>query len=247
MSRSTYPLSMHRLAPEDLRMRELPPKPDQLPTSVDLRPKMPPVYDQGTLGSCTANALMAAIEYDDPGYMGSRLFCYFNERAAEGDTPDDAGARLCDGVATLERFGVCPEAMWPYDISKFTVQPPAECYSAASSHKVLQAHNVPQDMDSMKHCLSSGFPFVVGITVFSSFESQQVAQNGVVPLPTPMDSCLGGHAVLCVGYDDARGCWIMRNSWSAGWGDQGYFYLPYTYLLDHGLATDLWTITAVQP
>ena len=206
---------------------------------------MPPVYDQGQLGSCTANALCAAVQYAVPAVYGSRLFVYYNERKLENDIPDDAGATLTDGVLCLERYGVCMDSDWPYDVSKFATAPPAACYAAAAKHRVAMAYRVPPDAAAMKRVLASGFPFVTGIAVYASFESAAVACTGVVSMPSVStgETCLGGHAVLCVGYDDARGRWIMRNSWGSRWGDRGYFYLPYAYLLTPSLASDMWAIT----
>lgn len=215
------------------------------PGAVDLRPKMPPVYDQGQLGSCTANALCAALQCAHPTRpMGSRLFLYYNERRMEDDVPDDAGAQLSDGVSCLETVGVCPESEWPYVVSKFAVAPPSRCYIDASKNRASYAsYAVPADAATMKRVLAAGHPFVVGIAVYASFESAAVAATGVVPMPRPAaEQCLGGHAILCVGYDDARGTWTMRNSWGAAWGDRGYFYLPYAYLLDAALASDAWAV-----
>lgn len=218
----------------------------KLPSVIDLRPKLPPCYDQGTLGSCTANALCAAFQYDDPIFMGSRLFVYYNERKVEGTINQDAGAELHDGIDTLKKYGVCPEIEWPYDVKKFAVQPPNKCYISALQHHVYSAANIKNDMNSMKNCLNSGFPFVVGILLYQTFESRQVAKTGKVPMPRPNEPELGGHAVLVCGYNDNTQSWIVRNSWGTKWGDKGYFYLPYAYLLDSSLCSDLWNITRVQ-
>ena len=217
---------------------------ETLPASVDLRPRMPPVYDQGRLGSCTANALCGAMQFERPALpQGSRLFLYYNERRLEHDVPDDAGATLADGVTCLERLGVCPETEWPYDIAKFAKEPTARCYVDAAKNRAVSAYNLPVgDAATMKKVLASCLPFVVGIAVYPSFEAPDVAATGVVPMPGPKERSIGGHAVLCVGYDDARGAWLMRNSWGAAWGDKGYFYLPYAYLLDPLLSSDMWSL-----
>ena len=217
--------------------------PPRMPSVVDLRGRMPPVYDQGHLGSCTANALCAAVQFATPALLGSRLFLYYNERSIENHVADDGGAELCDGVRALERFGVCPEADWPYNPAMFAVSPPSTCYAKASAHKLPTATNVPQNVSSMKQALAAGHPFVVGILVFESFESDAVAASGVVPMPAPKnEKQLGGHAVLCVGYDEVRRRWIMRNSWGDGWGCGGYFFLDYAYLIDPTLASDIWIL-----
>ena len=209
---------------------------------VDLRQKMPPVYDQGELGSCTANALCALMEYIDH-IKGSRLFLYYNERKIENDIPDDAGATLSDGIKCLVKYGICSETSWSYDQTKFTLKPPITCYNEALKYKALIVKNILQDMTHMKTLLVENNPFVVGIAVYESFMSDEVAKTGYVPMPSYDEICEGGHAVLCVGYDDKKRVWIMRNSWSDLWGDKGYFYLPYEYLLDSSLSSDLWTIS----
>ena len=218
-----------------------------LPSIVDLRSKFPACYDQGELGSCTAYALCAAFQYDDPSFMGSRLFVYYNERAMEGTINEDAGATLSDGISILKKFGVCSEDLWPYDISKYASIPPLNCYVEADKHHVIEATNILNNAFSMKQCLTEGLPFVVGIQIFEAFESPEVAKNGMVPMPNLFtDECLGGHAVLVCGYDENTKVWIVRNSWGTNWGDNGYFYLPYLYLLYPTLCSDLWYISRVQ-
>lgn len=217
-----------------------------LPSVVDLRSKLPAVYDQGQLGSCTANALCAAFQYNVPKFMGSRLFLYYNERNLEGTRTTDSGAYIHDGVRSMTTMGLCSETEWPYDISKFAVKPSTQCYTDALKDCVVKSTNIRNDMNSMKNSLNSGFPFVVGFLVYSSFETTQVARTGIIPMPTKKDTLLGGHAVLVCGYNDTTQRWTVRNSWGSNWGDKGYFYLPYQYLLDSSLCSDLWNITATN-
>jgi C1A family cysteine protease len=240
-----YNLIVDRIHHTKLDILELP-KLKNLPKVVDLRHKFQVVYDQGELGSCTANALCGLMGYDDTTLYGSRLFVYYNERKLENDISQDAGASLSDGVKTLQKYGVCQETEWPYDITKFATAPPQQCYTDALQHKALRVKNIHNDVTSMKTALAQGYPFVVGIVVYQSFESNTVVQTGMVPMPSSHDQELGGHAVVCVGYDDERKLWIMRNSWGTEWGDAGYFYLPYLYLLDSSLASDLWNIISVE-
>jgi len=221
-----------------------------LPTSVDLRPGCPGVYDQLDLGSCTANAIGAAIEFDRlkqklSDFMPSRLFIYYNERAMEGTIDSDSGAMIRDGIKSVGSQGVCPESEWPYDITQFRQQPSDQCYQDALSCKAILYQSVLRDLNQMKGCLASGYPFVFGFTVYQSFESASVAQTGQVPMPQRGESVLGGHAVLAVGFDDAQQRFLVRNSWGTDWGMQGYFTMPYTYLTQASLASDFWTIRVV--
>jgi C1A family cysteine protease len=217
-----------------------------LPPIVDLRKNFPKPFDQETLGSCTANALCGLVSYADPNLIGSRLFLYYNERKLEDNISEDNGAQLCNGVKCLLDYGICQETEWPYIISKFAIEPPKSCYQNSLKHKALKVQHINNDMYSMKNSLSSGFPFVVGIMVYDSFETEVVKLTGYVTMPSSNDTELGGHAVVCVGYNNTEKVWIMRNSWGTTWGDNGYFYLPYPYLTNPKLSTDLWSITKFE-
>jgi len=218
----------------------------KLPASIDLRNKLPPCYNQGNLGSCTANALVAAYQFLKPEFMGSRLFQYYNERVIEHDVPYDNGATITDTIKAAQTYGLCPETEWPYNINQFAVKPSTKCYTDAANHKVLKAYNVQQTLASMKGFLNAGFPFLVGILVYSSFETTKVNSTGMVPMPpvNKYDYILGGHCVLVCGYNDNLngGMWIVRNSWGTSWGDHGYFYLPYAYLTNPKLCSDNWCV-----
>ncbi len=222
-----------------------------LPKRVDLRAKCPPIYDQGLLGSCTANAIAAAIQFDQMKqslprvFTPSRLFIYYNERVIEHTVDSDSGAQIRDGIKSVARQGDCPEAEWPYVVAKFRIKPPAGCYADALKYKVISYQRLVPALTQLKGCLGSGYPFVFGFTVYESFESAPVARTGHASLPQPGERAIGGHAVAAVGYDDARQWFLVRNSWGARWGLQGYFTLPYAYLTDRNLADDFWTIRLV--
>ena len=224
----------------------------KLPAKVDLSPDCPPVYDQGELGSCTANAIGAAFEFGlmkqkkTADFMPSRLFIYYNERVMEHTVNLDNGAEIRDGVKSINTKGVCPETMLPYDITKFAVKPGTACYKEALKHQALSYHRVTRTVEQMKGCLAEGFPFVFGFTVYDAFESDEVAKSGKLNLPKKTEQCVGGHAVLAVGYDDAAKRFIVRNSWGSDWGLAGYFTMPYGYLTDGNLSDDFCTIRIVE-
>jgi C1A family cysteine protease len=210
-----------------------------LPRSVNLKDKCGPVYDQGSLGSCTANAICSAYIFDDIHANPSRLYLYHKERLADGNATDDAGSTLTQGV-TQAKVGICEEKLWPYQPEKFPEKPPTECDDNAKLHHVVDAVQVLQTVESMKGCLASGFPFVLGFAVFPSFEK---AVNGNIPMPEANEEPIGGHAIEVVGYTSTY--WIIKNSWSDKWGDKGYGYIPMQYFLNTNWTSDLWKITKV--
>jgi len=220
-------------------------------TKIDLRTTCPIVYDQGNLGSCTSNAVGGNFEFMQKKekiaeFMPSRLFIYYNERVIEGTVSSDSGAEIRTSIKAVVNNGVCPESSWKYIISKFKTKPPTSCYTTALKHTAVQYLRLTQDLTSMKACLNSGYPFIFGFSVYDSFESDAVAANGIVPMPGKNESCLGGHAVMAVGYDDSKKWFIIRNSWGPNWGDKGYFYMPYDYITNSNLADDFWTIRLVK-
>ena len=223
-----------------------------LPSKVDLRPQCPPVYDQGQLGSCTANSIGGAHEFEQmkqslPNvFVPSRLFIYYNERVIEGTVNSDSGAQIRDGIKSIASQGVCPETEWPYVLTKFTTKPPAKAFKDALKNQAISYQRVMQSPGQFKGCLASGYPFVFGFTVYESFESAEVGRTGVLKMPKPKEGVVGGHAVLAVGYDDQSQRFIVRNSWGRSWGQKGYFTMPYSYLLTNNLSDDFWTIRLVH-
>lgn len=220
-----------------------------LPSAVDLRLQDSPIEDQLNLGSCTAFATGAAIRFGRrkeglQDFVTSHLFLYYNSRSWM-QKGVDSGATIRDSIKAAAKQGDCPESEWPYDISQFASKPTAQAYVDAKTDRALKYQSVAQNLTVMKNCLAQNLPFVIGISVYQSFESQAVADTGMVPLPKNNEQLLGGHALLCLGYQDSDLQFIVRNSWGSGFGDGGYVYLPYAYLLDSGLSSDFWVIQTV--
>ena len=208
-------------------------------------------------GNCTANSLAGAMgflelqqlktntgpEFYTKNHFSpvSRLFIYWNERVIEGTTDQDAGAQLFDGIKTLATTGAPREFTWPYLDKLLYQKPSATAYTQASSHKISTYFQV-ETMADMKNCLASGFPFVFGFTCYEELEADSTASTGILPMPGPNSQIIGGHAVLAVGYDDAKQMFLVRNSWGTSFGLGGYFWMPYQYLGDPNLASDMWKI-----
>jgi len=223
-----------------------------LPESVDLRKTCPPIYNQTSLGSCTANASGGSAHYEMlqnglPAYCPSRLFIYYNTRKIEGTVGEDSGATIRGTIKSLATYGFCDEKLWPYDIRKFTKAPPANAYAAASQNKLaaVQYMRVAQTERGLKECLAAGNTVVFGFTIYDGFESAEVAKTGIADLPKPGEKALGGHAVTLVGYENAQKRFLVRNSWGTGWGMQGYFVIPFSYLTNPRLAADFWCIKTI--
>ena len=184
----------------------------QLPSLVDLRSKFPACYDQGQLGSCTANSIAGNIQFNtQEAWIPSRLFIYYNERALEGTVSSDAGGEIHDGIQTINQLGVCPESLpdgstapycWPYldDPQTFKKKPPKACYANAKLHLALKDQQVSLDRNTVLNTLAANHPISFGFTVPESFEDEQVIETGIMLAPTQDDQPIGGHAIIAVGY-----------------------------------------------
>lgn len=218
----------------------------------DMRPHWPKPYDQGALGSCTGNGLGGAVHYVlkkdglvADSWLPARNFIYWNERSAEGTVSSDAGANIRDGVRVIQNKGVPDEKFWPYAVENFTQRPSSLAFKEALKHRTLSAGRVTQSHPNLRACLSQGFNVVFGFSVFESFESDEVASTGIVPMPSSREELLGGHCAVLVGHNDARGRYIVRNSWGLDWGLKGYFEIPYAYIETDLLASDFWAVKVV--
>ena len=236
---------------------------EKLPTSVDLREWCSPIEDQESIGSCTAHAGIGLLEYFERKAYGkhidaSRLFLYKSTRNLLHWT-GDTGAFLRTTMEALKVFGAPPEEYWGYDIAKFDDEPTAFCYAFAQNYQSLTYYRYdPAGTDkkellqTIKKHLAAGLPSMFGFTVYSSIS--QASSVGNIPYPAAKERVEGGHAIDAIGYDDKHeiknsnakgkkttGAFLIRNSWGTSWGDSGYGWLPYDYVLN-GLATDWWSI-----
>lgn len=222
-----------------------------IPSKVDLSPTYSLVFDQGQLGSCTGNGISMHLDFtrikeNKSPLIASRLFIYYGERVIENTVNQDAGAQIRDGIKVVANIGACTEKSWPYNVARFKRKPSLKCFNEAKNNVIKQYLRLDSSkVQDLKSCLSEGYSFVFGFSVFQSFESQEVAQTGMVPMPVRTDKPIGGHAVICIGYDDKTQTFKCRNSWGNDWGDKGHFYLPYNYMTNTNLADDFWTIRVI--
>jgi C1A family cysteine protease len=222
-----------------------------LPSSLDLSVNMPPILDQESLGSCGPSQIsncmrycLTKLKFDE--FQPSRLYMYYFTRLAEGSPLNqDTGITIRGGLKAIQKYGACSENNWGYNIPKFTEQPNNNCIIAGRSHMSRFRYiRVQQSLINIKQALFAGFPVIIGIKLYNSFENEYVSQTGTVPMPNiKKEACLGGHACSIVGYDDSTQRFKLQNTWSSSWGDKGYFTLPYDYVLDTSLSSDLWIIT----
>jgi len=217
---------------------------------VDHRHLCPTIWDQGNLGSCTAHAIAGILSFNRiqqkiEDFVPSRLFIYYNERKYEGTIGEDAGAELRDGIKAVAIDGYPHENLWPYNPTYFAFTPPPAAYADAKKYKALNYYRLDNRMlNVLRTCLDSEECFVFGAAVYNTFYKAD-KNGGYVPLPTAIDHMEGGHAIMCVGYNDFKKVFIIRNSWGTGVGDKGYYYMPYNYLTNSNLCDDFWCVKTV--
>ena len=216
---------------------------------VDLRSYCSPIENQGSLGSCTGQAIAGAIELLNKRNKKptdvSRLFIYYYERLLLGTVNYDSGAYIRDGIKATNHYGASLESYWPYDIRKFKQEPISEAKTDALKRKVTRYERV-LDFNGCIDALSNGYPVIMGFRVYDSFMSKNVAKTGIMPYPnTKREKLLGGHAVLLVGYNKTKKVFIARNSWGTNWGDKGYFYMPFD-IVKPNMSSDYWIIKSVN-
>jgi C1A family cysteine protease len=241
---------------------------ENVPVSVDLRKWCSPIENQLSLGSCTAHAGMGIVEYYErrafnKHIAGSRLFLYKVTRNLMQQT-GDTGATLRDVMKALALCGIPAEKYWPYNVVEFDKEPPSFIYSIADNYEALKyfCHDPLGSgispatvLDSVKKYLASGIPSMFGFYGFPSFNDSDV--KGGIPYPCQGESAEWGHAIVAVGYDDekkitnlkcnkeTKGALLIRNSWGTTWGDKGYGWLPYEYVLNK-LASDFWSLLGME-
>lgn len=221
-----------------------------LPRSMDLRHLQRPIDDQGRQGSCVAQGCTRAHETVwsiDKGLSESvdfsRAFLYYNARAAIDTENEDSGCQIRDAIKSLAKLGNCFEFNLPYNDRIFAESPPHICYTQALEFQITSYYRLQNTrLRELLTCLADGYPFVFGATLYESFE--RVGSDGVVSMPSWSEAALGGHCMTAVGYDQEAKLFTVANSWSAAWGDAGYCYMPFDYLMSRSLASDFWTIRA---
>jgi len=210
------------------------------------------VFDQGSIGSCTANAagsMYSCILQKISGstITPSRLYVYWNSRSFTNTTSQDVGCTLRDTMRALARFGVCRESIWSYRPENLFRRPAFNCFTEGSTRQALSYASIPTDLFQMKSVLNAGYPFVFGLLLFSSFMDSSVITTGNVKNPDlKKEQFLGGHAMCAIGYDDEKQAFLVRNSWGRGWGMNGDAYIPYEYMTNPELCFDMWTLYSVE-
>ncbi len=227
--------------------------PVSLPSEFELDRKIP-IYDQGNIGSCVSNSACACFRYEvaqvtnDFKFEPSRLFEYYNARKLQGWEGEDSGAYIRDGFKALNKWGLANESLWPYQdtLSALTKEPTPNVYEDGLKNVAVKYASVDQNEPKIKQTLLSGAAVSFGFNVYQSFYGSWESTTGIMPLPKRGDRLLGGHAVTIIGFSDSKKCFLIQNSWGTSWGEEGLFWMPYSFALNSNEADDFWCIEEVK-
>jgi C1A family cysteine protease len=210
-----------------------------------LKPYSSIVYDQGSIGSCTANAFCSSFNIDNfikkkyNNFLPSRLYLYYKERLIIGTEDIDSGANVIDGSTYVKKNGICSEPLWPYIEKKFAIEPPTECDINAINYKIKNYVIIPRDKNlitNIKRCINNKLSVLIAVAIYDSFVSFDTSRTGLIQIPNfKKERLIGGHQMCIIGYDDIRQLFIVQNSWGTKWGDKGFCYVPYKYLTNPNL------------
>ena len=207
---------------------------------------LPPILNQGPLGTCVANAFSYAVSQQTKQFINlSRLQLYALCRILDNTPLDqDDGTTVRSGCQAIRSHGICREAVYPYILANVEYLPPLEAFKNSKKFMKFTYFFVNQDLTSLKNALQTyNSPIIFGILLYKSFMD---ATNGIIPMPNvTTEQALGGHCITLVGYNDVSRRFTCANSWSAKWGQNGYFTIPYAYVLDSSLAADFCATTFI--
>lgn len=225
-----------------------------LPNKINLYSLIPlPILNQENLGSCTANVLSNYIlfylkQYKMREYQPSRLYIYYFSRLLEGTIDEDSGCDIRNVLKSISKYGACDELLYPYDIDKFKEKPSYYCIIDGKKRiKKIRYLSIEQNLRVIKNCLYRGYPIILGVNMYESFESSDTLESGNIKIPDIfIEKNLGFHCILLIGYNDEENIFIFINSWGDSVGYKGLFNIPYEYILSNNLASDFWIIDKIN-
>lgn len=228
--------------------------------SVDLRNNTPPIYgkefpqlqhltnDNVDLMFATPNAIISVCEYLNNKHGKntaplSKMFVYYNAKDNRGVINKDIPVSFIDCIETIKSFGICTEESWPYDIEKSNLIPIKECFEEAKKYKYFSFYKLDQDEIILKKCIANGEPFFFGLNIYQNFLN--LKNTSMLETPKEGDQQLGEYATACFGYDDNKKAFLCRGSFGNLWGENGYFWIPYDYVLSSE-CNNFWIISLIS-
>ena len=221
----------------------------ELPPEFELDLQIP-IYDQEEIGSCVANSGCACYRFESAQLKGdfsfdpSRLFLYYNTRAIEGTTGEDAGAYIRDAFKSMNKTGICDEKLWPYITADFAKKPNTIAYDNGLKNLVVKYTSVDKSLSVIKQTIVSGAAISFGFDVYDSFMTGNWHRTTGM-MPKPSGRLLGGHAVAIIGYSDSKQAFLIQNSWGSDWGLKGKFWMPYSFVVSD-YCDDFWCIDQIS-
>jgi C1A family cysteine protease len=155
------------------------------------------------------------------------------------------GAYVRDAVKAVQKYGICSERLWPYQIQDYSITPSIISYDDAKHRNIKDYYRIHTLEDTLD-AINKEWPVVFSMRVYSQFEDLYGRGKDTATLPQKGEEPIGAHAMCFVGYDLNKKVLIARNSFGRHWGQNGYCYIPFDYVREEVMDSWIFDIDLIN-